>query len=150
MASATPTIFLTGATGFVGGSILHTLVRSQPNSHIKALVRKETDARELQSVYPNLEPIIGTLSSLSLLTTIAASVDFVIHAVGENISATQAMIDGLASKSSAEQALPRLICLTGPRSLIDRSAPVTGSSNGDNRPWSDVVDARAILSLPKE
>ena len=152
MASTTPSpsIFLTGATGFVGGSILSSLVRSHPNAHIKALVRKETDARELQSFYPNLEPIIGTLSSLSLLATTAASVDFVVHAAGDSIPAAQAMIDGLASSSTrtVTNPLPRLISLTGPRSLIDRSIPVTGDA--DNRCWSDIADARTILSLPKE
>ena len=150
MASPALSIFITGATGFVGGSILAALLQSHPNTRIKALVRKETDAKELQSVYANLEPIIGLLSSLSLLTATAASVDFVIHAAGDNIPAVQAMIDGLALKSSAGKPLPRLISLTGPRSLIDHSVPVTGISGANQRPWSDITDARTILSLPKE
>ena len=151
MTLTTLTIFITGATGFVGGATLATLVQSYPNARIKALVRREIDAKELRSVYPDLEPVIGALSSLSLLTATAASVDFVIHAAGDNVPAVQAMIDGLASISSAEKkASPRLISLTGTRSLIDLSIPVTGMSSAHDRPWSDIADAQAILSLPKD
>ena len=150
MATSALSIFITGATGFVGGAILEALVRSHPNSRIKALVRRETDAKELQSVCSNLEPIIGELSLLSLLTATAASVDLAIHAAHENIPAVQAMIDGLALSSLAERSLPRLISLTGPRSLIDLSVPVTGMSSANDRPWSDLTDAQTILSLPEE
>ncbi len=148
--STLPCVFLTGVTGFVGGTILSSLYKTHPNIRVKALIRKEKDAKELQSVYPNLTPIIGTLSSLSLLTSTAAAVDFVIHAGGDNVPAVCAMIDGLASSSTTGSPQPRLISLTGPRSLIDPSFPVTGIARTSSRPWSDVSDARAILTLPKE
>lgn len=145
-----PCVFITGVTGFVGGTILSSLYKTHPNVRVKALIRKEEDAKELQAVYPNLSHIIGTLSSLSLLTSTAAAVDFVIHAGGDNVPAVCAMIDGLASSSTTGSALPRLISLTGPRSLIDPSFPITGKARTSSRPWSDVTDAHAILALSKE
>ena len=145
-----PTIFFTGVTGFVGGSILSSLCKAHPDIHVKALIRKEVDAKELQTVYPNFTPIIGDLSSLSLLTSTTAAVDFVIHVSGDNIPAVCAMIDGLASSSTTGSSLPRLISLSGTRSLIDRSLPATGIASPSSRPWSDVIDAHAILTLPKE
>ena len=149
--TASPCVFLTGATGFVGGSILTSLYKAHPDIHVKALIRQEVVAKELQRVYPNFTPIIGTLSSLSLLTSTAAAVDFVIHVSGDNVPAVCAMIDGLASSASGtESSRPRLISVTGTRSLIDLSLPVTGIASTNSRPWSDVIDARTILSLPKE
>lgn len=150
--STSPTIFLTGVTGFVGGTILATLYQTHPNVRVKALIRQEADAEKLQAVYPKLIPIMGTLSSLSLITSTAATADFVIHAAGDNIPAVSAMIDGLASSSTAavDPPMPRIISLTGPRSLIDPSLPITGNARSDSRPWSDVSDADAILNLPKE
>lgn len=146
-----PCVFLTGVTGFVGGTILSSLYKTHPHVRVKALIHKEKDAKELQSVYPNLTPIIGTLSSLSLLTSTAAGVDFVIHVGGDNVPAVCAMIDGLASSfSTTGSPLPRLISLTGPRSLIDPSVPITGIARTSSRPWSDVTDAHAILTLSKE
>jgi nucleoside-diphosphate-sugar epimerase len=149
----TPTsycVFLTGVTGFVGGTILSCLSRAHPSVRVKALIRHEGDAKELQSVYSNLTSVIGELSSLSLLTFTAAEADFVIHAGGDNVPAVCAMIDGLASRNTAGSPLPRLISLTGPRSLIDLSNPITGNLRASSRPWSDITDGHAILAVPKD
>ncbi|KAI0480650.1 hypothetical protein GGR56DRAFT_284667 [Xylariaceae sp. FL0804] len=143
-------VFLTGVTGFVGGTILSCLSKAHPSVRIKALIRQESVAKELQSVYPNLTLVIGELSSLSLLTSTAAEADFVIHAGGDNVPAVCAMIDGLATRTTGDAPLPRLISLTGPRSLIDLSKPVTGNLEAGSRPWSDVADARAILAVPED
>ena len=143
-----PRVLVTGVTGFVGGTILASLHKAHPEIRVKALIRKEEDANTLQSVHPSLTPIIGTLSDLSLLRSTAAEVDFVIHVGGDNIPAVCAMIDGLAS-SSAGTPLPRLISMTGPRSLIDLSRPITGAKSS-GRPWSDITDAHTILNFPKE
>lgn len=148
--SSPPRIFLTGVTGFVGGSVLSCLYKSHPDIHITALVRKEADAEQLQSVYSDLNIIVGSLSSLSLLTYNAAAVDFVIHMSGDNIHAVCAMIDGLASSSTTGGPMPRLISISGPRSLIDLSLPITGTASPNSHVWSDVDDAHIILSLPKE
>lgn len=144
-------ILLTGVTGFVGGSILSHLTKTHPNVQIKALIRREKDARELELISPNLIPIIGDLSSLSLLTSTAVGADFVIHAGGDNVSALCAMIDGLASQSTSnEPPLPRLISLTGPRSLIDLLKPITGNFDPKSRPWSDIADSQSILAVPED
>lgn len=147
--SSTLRVFLTGVTGFVGGSVLASLYTAHPDIQITALVRKESDAEQLQSVYPNLLIVIGTLTSLSLLTSSAAAADFVVHMAGDNLPAVCAMIDGLAS-SSTGRPLPKIISISGPRSLIDRSLPVTGIASPSEKIWSDVADAHTILSLPKE
>lgn len=149
----TPTscsVFLTGVTGFVGGTILSCLLKAHPNIRVKALIREERDAEELQSVCSNLIPIIGDLSSLSLIASMAAEADFVIHAAGDNAPAVCAMIDGLALRTTTEPLLPRLISLTGPRSLIDLSNPITGNIRASSRPWSDITDAHTILNLPND
>lgn len=153
--TASPRVFLTGVTGFVGGSILSCLYERHPDAHVKALIRKEEDAQKLQSIYPNLTPVIGTFSSLSLITSTAADVDFVIHVSGDRTAAVCAMIDGLASTSSTSSLadgppLPRLISITGPLSLIDRSLPPADVAKTNSCPWSDVTDAEKILSLPKD
>lgn len=143
-------VLLTGVTGFVGGTILSCLSKAYPTVRVKALIRQEIIAKELQSIYPNLTPIIGELSSLSLLTSAAAEADFVIHAGGDNVPAVCAIIDGLASCITNVSLLPRLITLTGPRSLIDLSKPITGNLGTNSCPWSDITDAQTILAVPKD
>lgn len=147
------TVFLTGATGFAGGTILACLFETNPSISVKALIRRGNVAKDLQSVYSNLIPVIGDLDSLPLLEATAAEVDFVIHAGGDHVPAVCAMIDGLASRNSdgsAESPLPRLISMTGPRSLIDLSKPITGNLDPDSHPWSDITDANKILSVPED
>ncbi|KAF2173683.1 hypothetical protein M409DRAFT_48623 [Zasmidium cellare ATCC 36951] len=151
--SAGYSVFLTGATGFVGGTILHCLSKTHPDIHIKALIRQEEVAKELESVYPNLTAVIGDLSLLPLLRRTAAEVDFVIHAGGDNVPAVCVMIEGLARNTDNATTVsprPRLISITGPRSLIDLSKPITGNLDPGSRPWSDITDAEKILSVPED
>jgi len=150
--STTLRVFLTGVTGFVGGSVLASLYKAYPDTHITALVRKDSDAAQLQSAYPDLLIVIGSLSSLSLLVYNAAAVNFVIHMGGENVPAVCAMIDGLASTSNSTfgRPLPQIISISGPRSLLDLSIPITGIESPNSKIWSDIADAHTILSLPKE
>lgn len=143
-------VLITGATGFVGGTILDSLSKTRPDVTITAIIRHEAAAGEVQRVYPDLKIIIGDLFSQSLLTNAAADSDFVIHAAGDNGPAVCAMIDGLASQPTGKLHSPRLISLTGPRSLLDLSKPITGSLGRDARTWSDVHDAQAILGAPAD
>jgi nucleoside-diphosphate-sugar epimerase len=101
-------------------------------------------------MHPTLEPVIGSLSDHELLRETAASVDFVVHATKEDLPAVLALIDGLASSHATEPPTPRLISISGTRSLIDLSGAVTGKAKKDALPWSDIADIRTILSLPKE
>lgn len=141
-------VFFTGATGFVGGSILLSLCSTHPEVHVRTLIRRDNDAKELQSIYPNIHPVIGSLSDLAILRAEAAKVDFVVHAASEDIPAVRAMIDGLSLSFPMSPAEPRLISITGPRSLIDVSLPITGIAR-DIQPWSDTADIKELLTLPK-
>lgn len=145
-----PQILLIGVSGFVGGTVLSTLAEKHPEFRIRALVRREKAAEDLRAEYPSLDTVIGDLTSLRLLTSLASEADFIIHAGGDNVPAVCAMIDGLASRQKTAYHLPRIISLTGPRSLIDLSRPVTGSLMKSSRPWSDVIDAQTILAVPED
>lgn len=79
--SKPPHFFLTSVTGFVGGSVIASFDKAHPDIHITALVRRESDAAQLESAYPQLSLVIGSLSSLSLLTSNGAAADFVTHIV---------------------------------------------------------------------
>lgn len=140
MPNPPPTILLTGATGFVGGTILNALSKTSPNITIIALLRHASSANALLHVFPNLQPLIGDLSDLALLRSTAAQCDLVIHPAGDDSAAVCAMIDGLAASRKAQATTaPSVISLTGPRSLIDLSRPITGSRT-PGRPWNDIVD----------
>jgi nucleoside-diphosphate-sugar epimerase len=146
-----PNILLIGATGFVGGTILSRLASTHPHVDITCLIRKEEATTVLTSIYTNVTPIVSQDPSPSFLTALASKADLIINASGDNVPAICALLDGLASQhAAAGPPHPRLISLTGPRSLIDLSQPITGALNPNSRPWSDIDDAASILSMPAD
>lgn len=86
-------IFITGAGGFIGGSIAAHLVRA--GHQVRGLIRKPEHSAELQRL--GIEPVIGTLDDRDLLIAEAKAADAVINAASsDHEGAVKALIDGLA------------------------------------------------------
>ena len=60
-------VFLTGATGYIGGSLSDRLVRS--GYQVLGLVRSEEKAKLLKD--RGIEPVLGSLDDLHILTQAA-------------------------------------------------------------------------------
>jgi len=90
------TIFLTGATGYIGGSIASKLL--QAGYHVRGLVRTEANAALLKQ--RGIEPVLGGLDDSGLLTREALASDGVINtASADHAGAVQALIGGLEGSS---------------------------------------------------
>ncbi|ALI06708.1 MULTISPECIES: NAD-dependent epimerase/dehydratase family protein [Pseudomonas] len=85
-------VFITGAAGFIGGSIATGLVRA--GHQVRGLVRSAEQASELTAL--GIEPVIGTLEDSALLTEQARAADAVINAASsDHRGAVEALIKGL-------------------------------------------------------
>ena len=85
-------IFVTGAAGFIGGSIATGLV--QRGHHVTGLVRSAEQAEELTAL--GIAPVIGTLEDSDLLTRHAQAAHGVINAASsDHRGAVEALIRGL-------------------------------------------------------
>lgn len=85
-------VFVTGAAGFIGGSIATGLVRA--GHHVTGLVRNPEQASELSAL--GILPVIGTLEDSALLTAQARAADAVINAASsDHRGAAEALIEGL-------------------------------------------------------
>ncbi|OJD34076.1 aldehyde dehydrogenase [Diplodia corticola] len=72
-------IFLTGATGFIGGDTLHALYGAHPEYAISALVRDPAKtAAAFAKEYPNVRAVQGNLDDGELIAEEAAAADVVI------------------------------------------------------------------------
>ncbi len=86
------TIFVTGAAGFIGGSVARRLIDAGYN--VRGLVRDEARGEKLKRL--GITPVIGTLEDLELLTREAAASQGVIHtADSDHAAAVDALIKGL-------------------------------------------------------
>ncbi|SIT49915.1 Nucleoside-diphosphate-sugar epimerase [Paraburkholderia piptadeniae] len=86
-------IFVTGASGYIGGSIAAGLVRA--GHRVTGLIRNPEHAAELKRL--GIEPVTGTLDDRTLLTAQAQAANAVINAASsDHRGAVVALIDGLA------------------------------------------------------
>jgi nucleoside-diphosphate-sugar epimerase len=86
-------IFITGAGGFIGGSIAAGMVRA--GHQVRGLIRKPEHTAELKRL--GIEPVLGTLEDAALLIAEARSADAVINAASsDDRGAVEALIEGLA------------------------------------------------------
>jgi nucleoside-diphosphate-sugar epimerase len=86
-------IFLTGATGFIGGSLAHQLVKK--GHEVYGLVRSQEKASALEQA--GVQPVIGTLDHDDTLIEAARQADAVFNvASSDHRGAVEALIQALA------------------------------------------------------
>jgi len=87
------TIFLTGASGYIGGAVALRLMRD--GHRIRGLARSPETAARLQAL--GIEPVLGDLSDTALLAREAQAADAVVHAASaDDRAAVEALIGALA------------------------------------------------------
>lgn len=85
-------IFVTGASGYIGGSVAARLA-SQGHT-VRGLIRNATRADELRE--HGIEPVLGTLDDGALLEAEARTADAVVNAAdSDNSDAVKALLKGL-------------------------------------------------------
>ncbi len=74
----TPTIFITGISGYIGGQLLHDVFKKHPEYQIRGLVRTEDQQKQIALKYPSVQISIGDLDSAAILKAEAAKADVVL------------------------------------------------------------------------
>ncbi|KAI3336097.1 NAD dependent epimerase/dehydratase family protein-like protein [Ustulina deusta] len=148
--SSPPRILLTGATGFIGGSILTQLLDSTSPSiqsaPITCLVRGADRAAKLKATYGDrVNPVLyKDLDDLETTTAVAAQHDVVISTtLGYHTASARAIQEGLAQRKRAHPGSePWFIHTSGTSNIASR--PVSGAWLDNNSPnggtFDDVAD----------
>ena len=152
----------TGATGYIGGSVLEGVQRQFPALQIVALLRSPSE--EFRSRYPKIEIVQGNFDAFDLIENTAASADIVIRKkcrpfgtpsvlltpqpadAGDHNHAGcgAAILAGLKKKTTPSF----LIHLTGTGCISDEREQTW---KGEHNPhtWDDIKDIKKIYDLPE-
>ena len=76
-----PSIFILGATGYLGSEFLILLARDLPGLKVNALLREPTDSKvsQLQDIYPGITTVKGTLEDDAIIRDEVQKADVVIN-----------------------------------------------------------------------
>ncbi|KAL5357313.1 hypothetical protein BJX96DRAFT_181576 [Aspergillus floccosus] len=97
-------IFLTGATGYIGGDVLSVLTTKYPDFSISALIRSPEKAQQVQAQFPSVRIVYGGLDESDLLEKESADADVVLHTAdaSDHVGAAKAIAAGLAAGHSKD------------------------------------------------
>jgi nucleoside-diphosphate-sugar epimerase len=131
MSSNKLNIFLTGATGYIGGSILTSLLQhpNAANFNITALIRGDQERVNKLAVL-NVTPVVGSNDSFEVIEKAAQNADVVIHTANsaDDLPSTQAIVSGLTKKTK-ETGKPAIYIHTSGTGVI--SEDVRGKKGSD-------------------
>lgn len=98
-------IFVTGATGYIGGDALATLTQQHPEFAYSALVRSSEKADQVKAQYPNIRIVLGDLDDSELLERESAAADIVLHTAdaSDHVGAAKAITAGLVAGHSRDR-----------------------------------------------
>ncbi|KAH7321283.1 hypothetical protein B0I35DRAFT_211080 [Stachybotrys elegans] len=148
-----PRVFLTGATGYMGGSVFASLHQTNPEYDFTLLVRDEKRGEPFRTNYPGVKLVYGSLDDVNILEKAAAEADIVIHTANssDHSPAAKAIISGLQTGHTAEQP-GYLIHVSGSAILgwYDFKHQRFGEAPVEEQKYHDIDDIERLLTLPDD
>ncbi|TIB26805.1 hypothetical protein E3P88_00699 [Wallemia ichthyophaga] len=134
-------VFLTGATGYIGGSILARFTDQWPSFNYRALTRSTDKASKLNQ-FKNIEAVVGDNNSFDLIEDEAKKADVVIHTANsaDDMPSTKAIVSGI-EKGKGKSAI--YIHVSGTGALVDDARGLH-----DQHTTYDDSDSQHINTLP--
>ncbi|GJJ06537.1 hypothetical protein Clacol_000729 [Clathrus columnatus] len=144
-------VFILGATGYIGGSVLVSILQAYPTWEITALVRSTSSVGPLKELGVH-EVVIGTHEDLELIVNLTSLADVVINcADADDLPLTRAIVDGVKIRSkinaSESKGKPILIHTSGTGVISDQAEGEFMESG--KKIWNDNSEYD-IRSIPAE
>ncbi|VUC26013.1 unnamed protein product [Clonostachys rosea] len=144
-------VFLTGASGFIGGDALYAVHKAQPDWEISILIRDEQKAQQIQDAYPDVKIVLSSLDDADIIISAASSADIVIHTAdsSDHPASAQAIADGLrATHDHTNPGYYIHIGGTGILTWYDWEHQRFGQKPLPEQAYDDLDGIDAVLNLP--
>lgn len=144
-------IFLTGATGFVGGAVLTQVYDAHPEYDFTLFVRNEERSKPFSARYPNVKFVYGTLNDSVVIERAAAEADVVIHtaASADDTPSARAIAKGLAAGHTAKNPGYWIhLSGTGILTWYDHEHKRSGESPLPEEKYNDLEGIDRVINLP--
>ncbi|KAM3489370.1 hypothetical protein MY3957_007359 [Beauveria namnaoensis] len=141
-------IFITGATGFIGGEVLHGLAHSRLASKTVALVRSEARAAQIIAKYPAVIPLIADLDASDTIETAASQADVVLPHTWR-VRITLAAQRPLSEASASREAIAQVIWvqISGASVLSGPEVAKHSYGNAGAKVYNDVKDVAELREI---
>ncbi|EHK99863.1 hypothetical protein M7I_4185 [Glarea lozoyensis 74030] len=130
-----PNIFITGVSGYIGGEVVDVFAKKHPEWQLVALVRNAEQGKIIESKYPAVKTVIGTLDDHDLLVEQGKNADVVLH----HIEVGRSIIEGTFKGKKGHY-----IHVSGTGMLHDVQ---NGYGNPSPKVYSDISDVMEVTSL---
>ncbi|KAL7274861.1 hypothetical protein RUND412_002223 [Rhizina undulata] len=146
---AAPKIFATGATGFIGGTALDTIIAAHPEYEITALVRNPSKAELVNKKHPKVKTIIGDLNSDEIIQNEVEQSDIVLNFANcDHVPAAKSIVAGLKKRSKSNPAY--LIHTSGTGILADFKKKADFGKFASPKIFDDLEDVLELTSFPED
>nr|POF05841.1 uncharacterized protein CFP56_53228 [Quercus suber] len=143
-------LFLTGATGYIGGDALHAIATAHPDYEITALVRNSAKGAQVVQNYPSIRLVYGDLDDVELLAQEARRADVVCHfAHADHVASATALTKGLAARDQTEGSGPGFLIHTSGTGILLFDDIRTGTyGEAHEKVYNDLAGVDEVTSLP--
>ncbi|KAF2717027.1 NAD(P)-binding protein [Polychaeton citri CBS 116435] len=139
-------VFITGATGYIGGQILHTLTLQHPSAAVYALVRDATKGEFLKKKYAQVTLVIGDLDASDLIKDEASRADVVINAANnKHIASVESVAAGFQASSRNKPGY--LLQISGASVLSAKDITDKTFGEPSKKQYNDLEGSKEVLDL---
>ncbi|KAM5361363.1 hypothetical protein ACJZ2D_013133 [Fusarium nematophilum] len=145
-------IFLTGASGYIAGDLLHVLAKVHPQWRVRALIRDAAKGDAVKKSFSQVQVINGGLDDTELIAREAEDADIVVQlAASGHLKSVQAIHQGLSTKPKGDRP-PYWIQISGGSVLaapeVANKSRVSGTGSGVI--YNDLSGIGSIRNLIKK
>ncbi|KAJ5287244.1 hypothetical protein N7478_002930 [Penicillium angulare] len=144
-----PQVFITGATGYIGGDGLYAVANAHPDWEFAALIRNKEKASVVSSKYPKVRVVHGDLDSADTIEEEVKKADIVFHfADCDHVASAEAIAKG-AKHHTPERPLWIIHTSgTGILTVEDQRANTYGINR--TKEYNDWEGVNELVNLPAD